>query len=96
MLIRDLSLYFNKEFNAIWNEKESEIQRIKEKNERIRFLMQEINYMSQLVNDESFLPLNPNKVVDLEWTQEEKTELMVQLQEWEVHDNIIYFLSYKS
>lgn len=51
--------------------------------------MEEINYMSELVNDESFVPLNPNKIIDMEWTQQEKTEMMIELQEWEVRQTML-------
>ena len=61
---------FNKEFDEIFKQKESEIKRVKEKNERIKKILGDLE-----VDDKMFEP---------EMTADEKPELLLQVHDSEV------------
>ncbi|XP_045460970.1 cilia- and flagella-associated protein 43 [Harmonia axyridis] len=68
--------YFNKEFENLMQTKTREMLQIKEKNQRLRYIVDEINYFS---TDQIFI-----KIADPLWTAYENIDMMVTIQDSQV------------
>lgn len=71
--------FFNKEFENLMQQKTREMGQIKEKNQRLRYIVDEINYFS---TDQIYISIS-----DPVWTAYENIELLVNIQDSQVRQN---------
>ncbi|XP_041975402.1 cilia- and flagella-associated protein 43 [Aricia agestis] len=79
--VQNLRLWFNKEFDDLMNQKKREMSHVQNINSRLRFIVQELNTLSDLRGSYHHLTIG---IQDPEWDQEEQPEKLIKVEAEEV------------
>ncbi|CAG9784145.1 unnamed protein product [Diatraea saccharalis] len=79
--VQNMRLWFNKQFDDLMNQKKREVGLVEERNNRLRFIIEELNKLSDLRGSFHHLTI---KIRDPEWRQEEQPHRLIKVDPEEV------------